>query len=173
MIKDCNFHLVQLQVDGGMTASSLLLQLQADLVGLDVSRPKMAESSALVLISYLFSYKKMMYGKKIQLNCFESRELQWLLDVPWANGTFLTTSPLETTSIRRKFPKKNETNDTNSGKGPLNGHLVGMFKVFAELAITRLEQSFTDSGKYLFFKYNLIDLFVMRESQLSVINSIS
>lgn len=48
-MKDCNFHLVHLQVDGGMTASPLLLQLQADLVGLDVLRPTMAESSALVL----------------------------------------------------------------------------------------------------------------------------
>lgn len=48
MTKDCNFHLVQLQVDGGMTASSLLLQLQADLVGLEVLCPTMAESSALV-----------------------------------------------------------------------------------------------------------------------------
>lgn len=58
MIKDCNFHLVQLQVDGGMTASPLLLQLQADLVGLDVSRPTMAESSALVKLFanfFLFS----------------------------------------------------------------------------------------------------------------------
>lgn len=48
MVKDCGFRLVQLQVDGGMTASPLLLQLQADLVGLDVMRPTMAESSALV-----------------------------------------------------------------------------------------------------------------------------
>lgn len=50
MTKDCNFHLVQLQVDGGMTANKLLLQLQSDLVGLEVVRPTMAESSALVII---------------------------------------------------------------------------------------------------------------------------
>lgn len=48
MNKDCGFPLVQLQVDGGMTANSTLLQLQADLVGLNVIRPTMAESSALV-----------------------------------------------------------------------------------------------------------------------------
>lgn len=47
MTKDCNFNLVQLNVDGGMTASALLLQLQSDLVGLEVKRPQMAESSAL------------------------------------------------------------------------------------------------------------------------------
>lgn len=50
MVKDCNFQLVQLQVDGGMTANPLLLQLQADLVGLDVLRPTMAESTALVCL---------------------------------------------------------------------------------------------------------------------------
>lgn len=56
MTKDCNFHLVQLQVDGGMTANKLLLQLQADLVGLEVICPKMAESTALVIneLSQLF-----------------------------------------------------------------------------------------------------------------------
>lgn len=48
MTQDCNFHLIKLQVDGGMTANKLLLQLQADLVGLEVIRPTMAESSALV-----------------------------------------------------------------------------------------------------------------------------
>lgn len=47
MTKDCKFRLVTLQVDGGMTANKLLLQSQADLVGLEVIRPKMAESSAL------------------------------------------------------------------------------------------------------------------------------
>lgn len=50
MAKDCNFRLVALQVDGGMTANNLLLQLQSDLIGLEVIRPKMAESSALVSI---------------------------------------------------------------------------------------------------------------------------
>lgn len=48
MTKDCNFRLTKLRVDGGMTASKLLLQLQSDLVGIDVIRPKMAESTALV-----------------------------------------------------------------------------------------------------------------------------
>lgn len=50
MAKDCNFRLTKLRVDGGMTASKLLLQLQSDLVGIDVIRPKMAESTALVSI---------------------------------------------------------------------------------------------------------------------------
>lgn len=50
MNKDSQFILRQLKVDGGMTANSLLLQLQSDLAGLDVVRPAMAESSALVII---------------------------------------------------------------------------------------------------------------------------
>lgn len=57
MTKDCNFHLVKLQVDGGMTANKLLLQLQADLVGLEVIRPTMAESSALVINCNLFEFE--------------------------------------------------------------------------------------------------------------------
>lgn len=48
MSKDCQFHLVKLNVDGGMTANKLFLQSQADLVGLEVIRPEMAESTALV-----------------------------------------------------------------------------------------------------------------------------
>lgn len=48
MRKDCGIPLVKLQVDGGMTANQLLLQLQADLVGLEVIRPSMAELTALV-----------------------------------------------------------------------------------------------------------------------------
>lgn len=48
MKKDSGLPLVQLQVDGGMTANSLLLQLQSDLVGLNVIRPEMAELTALV-----------------------------------------------------------------------------------------------------------------------------
>lgn len=48
MRKDCGFPLVQIKVDGGMTANKLLLQLQADLIGLDVAKPTMTESTALV-----------------------------------------------------------------------------------------------------------------------------
>lgn len=53
MNKDSGLPLVQLQVDGGMTANSMLLQLQSDLVGLNVVRPKMAELTALVILTYI------------------------------------------------------------------------------------------------------------------------
>lgn len=48
MNKDSGLPMIQLRVDGGMTANSLLLQLQSDLVGLNVVRPTMAELTALV-----------------------------------------------------------------------------------------------------------------------------
>lgn len=48
MSKDCKFQLIKLYVDGGMTANKIFLQMQADLVGLEVIRPAMAESTALV-----------------------------------------------------------------------------------------------------------------------------
>lgn len=50
MNKDCESQLRELRVDGGMTANQLLLQLQSDLGGLDVSRRSMAECSALVCL---------------------------------------------------------------------------------------------------------------------------
>ncbi|XP_018901163.2 glycerol kinase 3 isoform X2 [Bemisia tabaci] len=47
MHKDCGIPLTKLQVDGGMTCNNLLMQLQADLVGIPVVRPQMAETTAL------------------------------------------------------------------------------------------------------------------------------
>ncbi|KAI6649283.1 hypothetical protein LOD99_11650 [Oopsacas minuta] len=47
MTQDAGIHLASLQVDGGMTANNLLMQLQADLLGITVIRPQMKESTAL------------------------------------------------------------------------------------------------------------------------------
>lgn len=47
MNKDSGFPLRQLQVDGGMTKNTLLMQIQADLLGLPVVLPSMPETSAL------------------------------------------------------------------------------------------------------------------------------
>lgn len=44
---DADFRLSRLNVDGGMTASDLLCQLQADILGMPVARNAMAESTAL------------------------------------------------------------------------------------------------------------------------------
>lgn len=50
MSQDSGYPLVSLQVDGGMTANNLLMQLQADISGISVLRPAMAESTALVSV---------------------------------------------------------------------------------------------------------------------------
>nr|XP_061799255.1 glycerol kinase-like [Nerophis lumbriciformis] len=47
MNKDSGVPLVQLKVDGGMTANRLLMQLQADILGVAVVKPSMAETTAL------------------------------------------------------------------------------------------------------------------------------
>ncbi|GJQ79658.1 hypothetical protein Trydic_g5814 [Trypoxylus dichotomus] len=47
MNKDYGAKLQSLQVDGGMTANSLLMRLQADLTGITVVKPNMSESTAL------------------------------------------------------------------------------------------------------------------------------
>ncbi|MFQ5521986.1 MAG: glycerol kinase GlpK [Acidimicrobiia bacterium] len=47
MVSDSGVELAELRVDGGMTANELLMQFQADLLGVDVVRPKVAETTAL------------------------------------------------------------------------------------------------------------------------------
>jgi glycerol kinase len=47
MAKDSGVHLDVLKVDGGVTANRLCMQLQADILGVPVSRPVVAETTAL------------------------------------------------------------------------------------------------------------------------------
>jgi glycerol kinase len=47
MEKDAGITLAELRVDGGATASNLLMQFQADLLGVPVVRPKVHETTAL------------------------------------------------------------------------------------------------------------------------------
>ena len=47
MQKDRSFHLTELRVDGGAARNDLLMQFQADLLGVPVVRPKMTETTAL------------------------------------------------------------------------------------------------------------------------------
>ncbi|MFC8732355.1 glycerol kinase GlpK [Luteimicrobium sp. NPDC057192] len=47
MNADSGVDLTELKVDGGMTANDLLMQFQADQLGVDVVRPKVAETTAL------------------------------------------------------------------------------------------------------------------------------
>ena len=47
MVADAGVELPALRVDGGMTANDLLLQIQADVLGLPVVRPAVTETTAL------------------------------------------------------------------------------------------------------------------------------
>jgi glycerol kinase len=47
MAGDCGIPLMELRVDGGATASNLLMQMQANLLGVPVVRPKVTETTAL------------------------------------------------------------------------------------------------------------------------------
>lgn len=47
MEKDAGFAITELRADGGMVANSLLMQFQADMLGIDVVRPLVAETTAL------------------------------------------------------------------------------------------------------------------------------
>ena len=47
MQRDSGVRLAELRVDGGATANSLLMQFQADLLGVPVVRPRVLETTAL------------------------------------------------------------------------------------------------------------------------------
>jgi glycerol kinase len=47
MDRDSGVHLDVLKVDGGVTANDLCMQIQADVLGVPVSRPRIAETTAL------------------------------------------------------------------------------------------------------------------------------
>jgi len=47
MTADSGVRLAELRVDGGMTANSLLMQFQADILGVDVIKPRVTETTAL------------------------------------------------------------------------------------------------------------------------------
>lgn len=75
MAKDCGIPLQRLQVDGGMTANDLLMQLQSDLIGLSVQRPAMAEATALgvAMAAGRAVGKWDVHGVSIPLGCQEFR----------------------------------------------------------------------------------------------------
>ena len=47
MVADAGLELAELKVDGGVTLNNLCMQIQADLLGIDVVRPKVNETTAL------------------------------------------------------------------------------------------------------------------------------
>ena len=47
MVADSGVGLTELRVDGGMSRNELLMQFQADVLGIDIVRPRIAETTAL------------------------------------------------------------------------------------------------------------------------------
>lgn len=47
MVADSGVPMVEMRVDGGITANSLCMQMQADIMGIDISRPLITETTAL------------------------------------------------------------------------------------------------------------------------------
>jgi hypothetical protein len=73
MSKDCGLQLTRLQVDGGMTANNLLMQTQADLVGIPVSKCCYGHHGIITLKPQLFSvqaHKILMQPAKISKKCY-------------------------------------------------------------------------------------------------------
>ena len=47
MVADSGVPMHEMRVDGGITANSLCMQMQADIMGIEISRPLIAETTAL------------------------------------------------------------------------------------------------------------------------------
>ena len=47
MVADSGVPMTEMRVDGGITANSLCMQMQADIMGIDISRPLVPETTAL------------------------------------------------------------------------------------------------------------------------------
>ena len=47
MVADSGVPLTQMRVDGGITANELCMQMQADIMGIDITRPLIGETTAL------------------------------------------------------------------------------------------------------------------------------
>lgn len=76
MVKDSGVRLATLKVDGGATANTLLMQLQADILGVRVVRPVVAETTALGAA----------YAAGLAAGCWKSIDelrAQWKVDREW------------------------------------------------------------------------------------------
>ena len=66
MESDANLHLKELRVDGGACANNLLMQFQADLLGVPVVRPRVTETTALGA-AYLAGLQTGLFGSLEEL----------------------------------------------------------------------------------------------------------
>jgi glycerol kinase len=77
MVADAGVPLPSLRVDGGMTANELLLQIQADVLGLPVVRPSVTETSALGA-AYAAGLAVGFWESPEELRSIERGEREWL-----------------------------------------------------------------------------------------------
>jgi glycerol kinase len=76
MQHDCGNDLEILRVDGGVTANSLCMQLQADILGVPVSRPVVAETTALGA-AYAAGYAVGFWTSKDEMRTNWAESRQW------------------------------------------------------------------------------------------------
>jgi glycerol kinase len=77
MVADAGVPLPSVRVDGGMTANDLLLQIQADVLGLPVIRPSVTETTALGA-AYAAGLAVAFWESPEELRSIERGEREWL-----------------------------------------------------------------------------------------------
>ena len=89
MVIDSGVPLVEMKVDGGITANELCMQIQSDVMGIDVSRPKIIETTALGA-AYAAGLAVGFFKDKEQIrsNWLESRRWKPDLNSPLADNGF-------------------------------------------------------------------------------------
>lgn len=76
MVSDSGVDVAEMRVDGGMTANSLLMQFQADLLGVEVVRPEITETTALGA-AYAAGLASGFWDSTDQLKALWSEDRRW------------------------------------------------------------------------------------------------
>jgi glycerol kinase len=76
MVSDSGVDVAEMRVDGGMTANSLLMQFQADLLGVEVVRPEITETTALGA-AYAAGLASGFWDSTDQLRALWSEDRRW------------------------------------------------------------------------------------------------
>ena len=89
MVIDSGVPLIEMKVDGGITANELCMQIQSDVMGIEVSRPKIIETTALGA-AYAAGLAVGFFKDKEQIrsNWLESRRWKPDLNSPLADNGF-------------------------------------------------------------------------------------
>lgn len=138
MNKDSGFPLQQLQVDGGMTRNSLLMQLQADLSGLSVVLPSMPETSALGVAMAAGAAR----GIEVwDLDCAQSSEITtdtFFPSITDADREFRHT--MWKKAVKRSLNWEDDNSKLNKVKNPMLRSLPGGFFLFSSFALLLLAE---------------------------------